>query len=337
MNDNGLDIDPRTEAEAQLWFSKHMSGELKVDPSLKAEFEAWLAASPEHGVMFGRVENLFRDSASLKLSGEFGFAPQAPVAVDKGAPWVKWGVAAAVVIAVLFIIVGNHPLQIKQKSPNPQAVAFAPLATGRGEIRTFTLSDGSTATLDTDSKIEVSMTSDSRHLRLAQGRARVTVAEDVRPLTVEAGSGEVTTKNATVDIGYMDGERVGVQLIRGDAQLRPAPQFASYIYPPRALALGNPLTFRTNDFQITALPSTDVEQEWPSGWAEFKSIRLDALIVKANRYSKRPIRIEGADAAALKVSGRFKIDDTKGFVRSICELFDLTSRDGIDGITIRKR
>src|SRR3546814_20316101 len=86
---------------------------------------------------------------------------------------------------------GGAPLPGQSMS----ALAAEPLVTQRGEIRSFRLSDGTNATLDTDSRVEVSLTATESSLPLSQGRARFEVASDARPFRVRAGAGEVTASD----------------------------------------------------------------------------------------------------------------------------------------------
>src|SRR3546814_6445380 len=81
-----------------------------------------------------------------------------------------WGTAAAAAVAVLMIAFGAGGAPLPGQSMS--ALAAEPLVTQRGEIRSFRLSDGTNATLDTDSRVEVSMTATERSLHLSQGRAR---------------------------------------------------------------------------------------------------------------------------------------------------------------------
>src|SRR3546814_17081470 len=76
----------------------------------------------------------------------------------------------------------------------PYTTLFRSLVTERGEIRSFKLEDGSTATLDSDTRIEVSISSATRYVRVAPGRARVKIVNDVRPFRLAAVQGLVTTR-----------------------------------------------------------------------------------------------------------------------------------------------
>src|SRR3546814_2738120 len=69
--------------------------------------------------------------------------------------WLMWGTAAAAAVAVLMIAFGAGGAPLPGQSMS--ALAAEPLVTQRGEIRSFRLSDGTNATLDTDSRVEVSM------------------------------------------------------------------------------------------------------------------------------------------------------------------------------------
>src|SRR3546814_19688081 len=90
---------------------------------------------------------------------------------------------------------GGAPLPGQSMS----ALAAEPLVTQRGEIRSFRLSDGTNATLETDSRAEVSMTATERSLHLSQGRARFEVASDARPFRVRAGAGEARATQGVSD------------------------------------------------------------------------------------------------------------------------------------------
>src|SRR3546814_20993603 len=85
-----------------------------------------------------------------------------------------WGTAAAAAVAVLMIAFGAGGAPLPGQSMS--ALAAEPLVTQRGQIRSFRLSDGTNATLDTDSRVEVSLTATERLLHLSQGRPRFEIA-----------------------------------------------------------------------------------------------------------------------------------------------------------------
>lgn len=99
-----------------------------------------------------------------------------------------------------------------------------------------------------------------------------------------------------------------------------------------------PFAYEADDFE--KLESIDLQtesnREWPSGWVAYETIRLDNLIAQANRYAEKPIRLADPMLGTLKVSGRFRISDSHGFVARICALFDLQAVPEQDAVYLRK-
>ncbi len=307
------------EQAALSWCIK-MRGE--VTEELQKEFDEW-RKEPAHQRAYNRYSKVMHKAEILKTSA--GRRPKR---------WLMAGAAAAAVILfAIAISAGGTPFP--GSGDGLSARAAEPLVTQRGEIRRFLLDDGSTATLDTDTKVEVSISPDSRFLRLAYGRARLDVAKDARPFRIAVGEGVVTTREAVVDISIRANRRVVVELISGTAELKPA---ASAEHP-RSLSAAEAIEYGVDDRSIrgSARGSASSSREWPSGWADHRSIRLDQLVSEANRYAEIPIVVDDPKVATRMVTGRFKISDTEMFVSRIAELFDLAVDRRADGIHLRTR
>src|SRR3546814_10866775 len=95
----------------------------------------------------------------LKSSEQTGEATTAKLVTHPSKRWMMVGAAAAAVIVfAITISAGGTP--IPGSGVVLSAHAAEPLVTERGEIRSFELEDGSTATLDSDTRIEVSIRSE---------------------------------------------------------------------------------------------------------------------------------------------------------------------------------
>ena len=183
------------------------------------------------------------------------------------------------------------------------------------------------------------MSSGERYLRLTQGRARLAVINGRRSFKIAVGEGVVTTKEGVVDVTLHDDRRVVVKLVSGNAELYPGlPRVRPAV---RSIPLRGSAAFEygADDQQIRSRSRehTDASREWPSGWAEYDSIRLDRLVSEANRYSDMPITVGNPNIANRTVSGRFKISDTEMFLSRIAELLDLTVERHSDGIYLRSQ
>ena len=313
-----------------------MRGE--VTEQLQEQFERWLAASPRHRQAYDRYSRVMTQAEILKSSGQTSEAATAKLVARSSKRWMMVGAAAAAVIVfAITISAGGTP--IPGSGVVLSAHAAEPLVTERGEIRSFELGDGSTATLDSDTRIEVSISRNTRYVRVAHGRVRVKVISDVRPFRLAAGQGIVTTNEGVVDVMISDDRQIIVELISGKADLASASRAGPTVAVPRSLRSGTALRYRTEDQQVhsTARPSVNLSAEWPSGWAEHRSIPLDQLVSEANRYASVPIIVDDPKLAKHDVSGRFKISDTEMFLKRIADLFDLTIHRGPDGIYLRSQ
>src|SRR3546814_1143455 len=162
---------------ARAWLVK-MRGE--DAEALRGEFDAWLQASAEHREAYRRAEKRMAALAILKTSQRHG-TTHAEARRGPMRGWFTWG-AAATALALLIISIGAAGAPFPGQ-PSGGATAFAaePLETQRGEIRTFRLVDGSRATPDTDSRLDVAFSHGERSVRLVRGRVRLTVAPGDAP------------------------------------------------------------------------------------------------------------------------------------------------------------
>jgi transmembrane sensor len=90
------------------------------------------------------------------------------------------------------------------------------------------------------------------------------------------------------------------------------------------LVTNQPVIYTPDNPASTAVvaPTGDT-RDWPTGWVEYRSISLDALVAQANRYAKVPIVLDDPSLASLQASGRFKLTDTEKFAARIAEPFGL--------------
>ncbi len=321
---------------AQAWLVKMRGDDASA---LRPEFEAWLAAAPAHRTAYDRIARAVAGASVLKTSRRYGSAQAAQRHKGTTRRWSSWG-AAVTAAALLLVAFGASGIPLPgQLAAGPSARAAEPLITRRGEIRTFRLEDGSTATLDTDSRLDIAFSNHVRRVRLVKGRVRLSVARDARPLEAEAGPAMVRTREGAFDLDLGPAGRAEVLLLRGKADMTAT--FAERLggQPPRALALGQRLQYPSDR---TMLPRKvgaigKAAPEWPGGWAEYRSIELGSLVEEANRYAHRPIIVDEPAIAALAVSGRFQLTETEGLARRLARLFDLSVSDNVDGLHLRKR
>lgn len=330
--------------EAAMGWLVRMRGEDR--DRLRGDFEAWLEASPGNRAAYERAERLLEESAILKGSARYGenrargpLPPAADVSHSPGAR--RWLMAGAMAAAAAMLFVAFNAGGATLSGPygnNPMAAwAAEPLVTRHGEIRRFHLDDGSVATLDTDTRLEVAMTPEARLVRLVKGRARLQIARDARPFRIEAGKGVVTASEASLDIEASDGT-VAVTLASGAAGIEPATERWN-AEGRRQLVASQPIAYRADDQALIIERQATLKAlaDWPSGWAEYRVVRLDQLVAQANRYAAVPIVIADPRIAGLEVSGRFRISETESFIDRLSRLLGLQAERRPDSIRLRSR
>ncbi len=247
------------------------------------------------------------------------------------------GAAAAAVLLLAFGMQASRTVSLDNSSIASDDTD-KPLVTAPREIRTWRLSDGSSVTLDADSRVEVAMTSEERRLRLRQGKARFSVVGERRPFIVEAAAGAVMADQAVFDMAFDRSDRVTVNLISGRANMHGLIQPAVYTVPDRSLQPGKPVFYPVDAFAPTQADGAAADaRDWPDGWVEYRSIALRDLVAQANRYSDRPIVIDDPAVGDMSASGRFKLTDTDAFVSRIAEALDLSVKRRSDGIHLGRR
>lgn len=204
------ETDKRVEQQALSWLSRrHAGGWSTADEEALAD---WLAANPAHSQAWLQANGLWNRLADLRelASTELLAARQPP-----GRSRYHW-IAGLTLAASSALSIALLPTLLPGSLSGPQLEE-----TARGEIRTLTLADGSSITLDAASRLEIDYGLSCRCLRLRSGAAIFSVAHgDPRAFTVDAGPGNIR------DIGteFMvrrQGQETLVAVISGEIDVMP--------------------------------------------------------------------------------------------------------------------
>lgn len=309
------------EDEAIAWLVR-MRGE-DAD-RLRPEFSAWAAISPVNRTAYAWAQRHFSEAQGLKQSVRHGTAKRRAF---------TWPSTLAFAASVTLVVGLSLEAFIHQKPESAQTILA--LSTGPGEIRDFRLSDGSTVTLDANSRAQVEIQDGRRMMTLHEGRARLTIAAGRSPFEVSAGDGRIRSDRGIFDVAYPDGRSISVSMISGRGVMWARSQDAA-LAQPRQLIAG-----QTLQYTATRFLSFDADQanrrDWRSGWVEYRSISLRELVAQANRYAQRPIIIDDTEISDMATSGRFRLTNTASFVDRLAQVFDLSVTEAKDGTHLRKK
>ena len=329
--------------EAAAWFARMRGPGAEAD---RQAFEDWLRRGATQRSAYNRAAEIFAMGKVL-ADGE-------AAAPERGHPvrrkrLVRLGTAAGLISACAL---GLLTLSLQQpgiggREVTPGAVvATRLLTTSPGETRVVRLADGSRVRLHGDTVVEVRLGISERRLDLKRGKARFEVFHEPRPFVVQAGGGRVTARGTLFDVALSSDKQVTVHLINGlvDVDLPRPIRPDSHDKTVRRLRAGESISFQVRPLPkreaakaagriapVALAAQTDAAQD-------YEEITLNDLIAAANRSASRPIRLGDAGTGRLRLSGRFRIDDTEMLAERLSVLFDLSvDRRHPDEIVLRRR
>jgi transmembrane sensor len=215
----------------------------------------------------------------------------------------------------------------------PPQLGWALFTTAKGENRTVTLSDGTIVRLNSGSKLKVKIAGGERRVVMGEGEASFAVAHDPRrPFIVSVGDHQVSVLGTEFNI-LNTAQRVEVTVRQGIVQVHSGSPSA---FESARLTAGDQLTI--GDGQVVRrMNAAERAFAWQSGLLVYDGATLADLVSDLNRYFPQPVRVEGAEAAALKFSGVLAFDDRRQVVRRL-EAFLPIEAASVDGVLVlRKR
>jgi transmembrane sensor len=308
----------------------------------RSEFKAWCDQDQRHREAFDRLQ---RSLAALRQAadhpqiralrematiGERGFSARR----------IAWGAAIAASIAGVFVIAayragpGIATWQQPTNAGNTAAVQPA-FVTAADELRTVTLPDGSSVTMNAGTQIQTAWLPGERGIRLLSGQAFFRVAKDpTRPFVVTAANHTVTALGTAFDV-KLETDKVQVTLVEGRVAVRGIGK-----------AAGQPMTELAPHEQLAAadgaLPTVRaVDVAMSVGWAEdqvfFTDESLARAVAEMNRHSAEQIVLDDPSLARYQVNGMFLAGNQRGFVSALSTYYPIEYRRDARGRIVLTR
>ncbi len=323
----------RLREEAATWFAIMRGPEADAH---RAQFEAWLLREALHREAYNRIAETFSLGKALRIEDLAAQPKVRPEQIQRTVPARSRALTAVALAIMALSALGFSALRWPANTANgldgappgdrvvSSLIAAQPaqLATKMGEIRQFRLADGSVATLDTDSLLLVRFNQKQRDLTLVKGRARFAVAHERRPFIVATGGGSVTAVGTVFDVAMLDQGQIDVRLIKGvvDVNMRGAARASHQV---RRLAAGEGLLFGGITPPALLHIAASGDADWPAGLRNYDGMRLGDVLADANRYGGIPLRAVGAGLDDIRISGTFRVGNSRQLASNIAEVLSL--------------
>lgn len=291
----------------------------------RVALEAWLASDVRAAGALLRAEAVALETRSARALGtDFDPGRFTPTgAAGSTAPsrrrLLAWGgAAAAACLAAGAVTV-------------PLLTAGEAHATAVGEVRLVPLADGSTMTLNTDSRAVVRFGKGRREVEVTRGEAYFAVARDVaHPFVVKFGARSVQAIGGAFTVQRLDAGRSEVTIQSGDVRLdtaggdRPVGANARVVLGADGGA------------EMVTVAARDIDRSlaWREGKLAFEGETLAQAASAFARYGGPPIRISDPGLAQEPITGLFAANDPVGFSRAAALALDARVQSSDKGLMI---
>lgn len=288
----------------------------------------WKNADPANARAFETLQAMIRELPSIASTPEIQSMRAA--ALSRGCEqhstgrgrinWLPIGAAiaaslAVVVVSSLLFLHPGLPGNGTQTATTPPAPVFA---TAVGERANVPLADGTTATLNTDSEINVRFSPGERAVHLVKGEAYFDVAHNPdRPFAVYVDDYKVTAVGTAFTVKAVGGA-VDVIVTEGRvAVTRLHPDENGRIHSATMLAAGQQFVGRPAGLATRRKADLAKAAAWRDGHVVFDDTPLMLAAEEMNRYSEVKLRISDPDLARIRINGRFMTGKQDSFVEAL--------------------
>lgn len=279
------------DAQAATWFARNRN---QPDRHCREQFNAWKAI-PAHARAYAEFESLWAELGELQPRSK-----PAPLPVRRRSVFAL-ATAAAMLCAVFALNIGTpvalHQQQVATQSQNP---------------KTLTLPDGSSLTVNANTRLRIDFSPHQRNIYLDQGQLYIEVAANKeQPLVVHAGDALIRVVGTGFDVRRSQRQLV-VSVAHGQVAFIPdgksstllgARQRASYDYAKGTLA------------EQTLNPGEVAD--WRSGHLSFRNRELASLVDELDLYRPGVIELADGPLGRYKVSGNLDVSDPLALVKAL--------------------
>lgn len=315
-----------------------------VSEAQRRSFDAWLESDPRHRDAYDRAAVSWDAFSTLKgqsLSTSDGRALSAHSGNQRRNAWqslqdwmprqrvLAFGTTAIFAMAIIAVsLIWNT----QHSADEATVVVSEPpeFRSGKGKIRSITLEDGSSVTLAPGSLLTAAYSIERREIVLSEGAAIFSVVGNPeRPFSVLAGDVTATALGTIFEVRN-NGGTTRVAVNEGQVSFERPTRIGgrpTSIVKNDTLDAGEYgfLTPEGDEARFGSLQANDFGA-WRDSRLNYQSALLAEIVADLNRYSGRPIVLEGdmTSVADLAMTGFYRSDNIDGLLTNLTDVFPVS-------------
>lgn len=309
---------------ATAWAAKAGRG---LTTSERAELETWLEGDSRRLGAFVRAQAAWihaeraaalgampepseRDAAQHTVDYAI-LAPEKPKGVSRRLLLGGGGALAASVAAAAYF----------------GADRYRSIESGLGEVRHIALTGGTSLTLDTDSRVDIALSSKDTRLTLVRGRLFLDIAQRQGALfKIDVSNLVLATADAAFSLQSIASNPIVALVTKGSLMVSQSQGLLASsrtvaVGPGQALTLASDERIRSSDVRPVAAAQRDQLLAWRDGMLSFGGEVLADAVRAFDRYNAVRIVVSDPALAGQRVTGLFKANDPRGFASAIAASF----------------
>lgn len=339
--------DPRkAREEASLWLARLDRG---LSDDERTTLRDWLRDAINNRA-FMEMGKLWRGLEIISVLSEL--FPLNPEVLNprprRSLPSIAFAAIAAACISAVgtLLLAGDTPWSIFVSHPPPRPMFSEMLRTSIGEKRVTKLADGSTATLNTNSRIVVFYGPLTRDVYLSHGEASFDVARDsTRPFSVHAGKRVIQASGSSfnvLNVRILPDENVELTVTEGQAKVLYEPQRPlntperlrdDFMHVDTIVSVDEMAFVEPTMQSVRKLEPSEVDSRlaWQRGEVVFHGEPLEQVLSEVSRYTTTRFVIGDEKLRDVRIGGYFKVGDLDSFLASLRENFLIDWQRDQDG------
>lgn len=305
---------------ATAWAAK---GERGLTTAERAELDLWLEGDSRRLGAFVRAQAAWIHAERAAALGAMPEPQEAALAEDVPIEEARpqrlsrrlvlggGGTLAASVAVAFFVGVGRHRT----------------LESGIGEIRHIALNGGTTLTLDTDTRVDITIASDDRKLSLVRGRLFLDVMRrQEMPFMVEVGDLLLESAEGAFSLQSLVNSPITALVTKGSLIVSQSHGLFGQkrtvtVGTDHALTVASDARLGAADVRPVAAAQQEQLLAWRDGMLSFGGEMLADAVRAFDRYGPARIVVADPELARQKITGLFKADDPSGFATAVAASF----------------